>query len=277
MERLRISSSLGQDIIACLKRAHFVVNLDYAAYVRPAGVGEAPISIVRYPDDENHQPITDFISSEGKKIIGRMKDGDQTPPADWMKKRQWSHDLVAMRMDTQKLVPRIQIVQGRGLFGGDLTRTEIKQPLPCSGRACIPPPSMASLEGPGSLASFSAMPVRSPAQPNPPLIAVKQEPLEPTHCQVSKLKRQQAQVIELDSPSPPPKKSRSVLASQDDELPAVGTCPDEGDELLAVERCPDEPEALPADEIFPDEVPEDAEWVFGSVSVLVCLVLANLL
>eukprot|EP00438_Fugacium_kawagutii_P002941 Skav221753 [mRNA] locus=scaffold2018:135724:137368:+ [translate_table: standard] len=209
---------------------------------KPAGTGEAPVSIVCYPDEENHQPITDFISSDRKKMIGHMKDGNQTPPADQVKKRQWSHDLVAMRLITQKVVPRIQIVQGRGLFGGDLARAEIKPRLPCSGRTPIPPPSMVSLEGHVGLASSFAMPVRSPAQPNQLLIAVKQEALESTACPFSQPKRQQAKVIELDSRSPPPKKPRSILASQDDELPAVGTCPGEGGELLAAEHCPDEEE-----------------------------------
>ena len=71
-----------QDIIACLKRAHFVVNLDYATYVRPAGIGEGPVTVARYPEDENNRQITDFISADGKKVIANMKDGDNTTPTD---------------------------------------------------------------------------------------------------------------------------------------------------------------------------------------------------
>ena len=44
-----------QDIVACLKRAHFIVNLDFATYVRPAGIGEGPVAVVRYPEDENNR------------------------------------------------------------------------------------------------------------------------------------------------------------------------------------------------------------------------------
>ena len=69
-----------QDIVACLKRAHFIVNLDFATYVRPAGIGEGPVAVVRYPEDENNRQITDFISADGKKVIANMKDGDNTPP-----------------------------------------------------------------------------------------------------------------------------------------------------------------------------------------------------
>lgn len=76
------------------------MNLDYAAYVTPAGIGEGPIKIIRYPEDENHQQVTDFISTEGKKVIAQIKGGDNMPPPDWMKKRQWSHDYVLRNQQT---------------------------------------------------------------------------------------------------------------------------------------------------------------------------------
>ena len=210
-----------QDIIACLKRAHFVVNLDYATYVRPAGIGEGPVTVVRYPEDENNRQITDFISADGKKVIANMKDGDNTTPTDWMSKRQWSHDLLTLCLESQKAIPRITVVQGAGLFGGEKVRKEIKPRLPSSGRLCVPPPSFLQAQevrdGPSSSHSFAP----TPHQVAKDLVKVKIEP-----GTFKALKRPPTKVIELDTPSPQPKKVHrrvaSCLASDADGFPDIG-------------------------------------------------------
>ena len=213
------------------------MNLDYAAYVTPAGIGEGPIKIIRYPEDENHQQVTDFISTEGKKVIAQIKGGDNMPPPDWMKKRQWSHDLLTMCLETNKPVPRIETVLGQGLFGGERVRKEVKPRLPNSGRLCAPPPSMLPAgdldQGPPSSVapdlaarpSSSMTSTSAPAPSMPRLIPVKQEPVEPKSF--LSLKRQHTKVIELDSPSPRPKKPCTLSISQDEPIPACGELPDE--------------------------------------------------
>lgn len=215
-----------QDILACLKRAHFVVNLDYATYVRPAGICESPVTIVPYREDECNRPITDFISSEGKKIIGRMKDGDKTPPKDWISKRQWCHDLLSLCLETNQQIPRIHTIIGRPLFGGERYRKEIKPKLPSSGRVCKPPESMLDF-----FTTTSAMPAP---------VRIKQEP----GTFQGSLKRFHTKIIDLDSPSPAKSRQRVVAVecpeapaecpevpvSQDDGFPAVGHCPDGQDQ-----------------------------------------------
>ena len=54
------------------------------------------LKIIRYPEDKNLHQVTDFISSEGKKIFAQMKDGDNMPPPNWVSKEQWSHNLLTM-------------------------------------------------------------------------------------------------------------------------------------------------------------------------------------
>ena len=53
-----------QDVMACLKRAHWIVNMPQGVYVRPAGTSTEPLKRVPYTDG-----ITDFVSPEGKKVI----------------------------------------------------------------------------------------------------------------------------------------------------------------------------------------------------------------
>ena len=69
-----------QDILACLKRAHFVVNLEHAIYMRPAGIGEGPVSLAHYPEDEHKIPMKDLNFSGGQGGIRCMKEGDKVPP-----------------------------------------------------------------------------------------------------------------------------------------------------------------------------------------------------
>lgn len=80
-----------QDAMACLKRAHWTVNLNHAVYVRQSGVNEDPVPLVTFPPDE-----PDFISDEGKKVLGAMRQGISIAQDIWLEKRQWSHDLVSI-------------------------------------------------------------------------------------------------------------------------------------------------------------------------------------
>ena len=217
-----------QDIVACLKRAHFIVNLDFATYVRPAGIGEGPVAVVRYPEDENNRQITDFISADGKKVIANMKDGDNTPPTDWMSRRQWSHDLLSLCFETKKTIPRIETVLGASPFGGERVRKEIKPRLPSSGRFCVPPPSVLQAQEQRVAPCSSQSPAPTPHQIAPALVKVKKEP-----GTFQSLKRMHTKVIELDSPSPQPKKTQCLAASHaaspaSDGLPAVGEQDDSG-------------------------------------------------
>ena len=217
-----------QDIVACLKRAHFIVNLDFATYVRPAGIGEGPVAVVRYPEDENNRQITDFISADGKKVIANMKDGDNTPPTDWMSRRQWSHDLLSLCLETKKTIPRIETVLGASPFGGERVRKEIKPRLPSSGRFCVPPPSVLQAQEQRAAPCSSQSPAPTPHQIAPALVKVKKEP-----GTFQSLKRMHTKVIELDSPSPQPKKTQCLAASYaaspaSDGLPEVGEQDDFG-------------------------------------------------
>lgn len=67
--------------MACLKRAHWIVNLNHAVFVRRAGVTFPPNA-------------SDFISDESKKVLGAMRQGISIAQDIWLEKRQWSHDLV---------------------------------------------------------------------------------------------------------------------------------------------------------------------------------------
>lgn len=91
-----------QDIMACLKRAHWVVNLKHATYIRAAdGTSEADVPLVRHEDGE-----TEFISEAGKKTIGLMRAGNHDVPDDWLFRRQWSHDLLTMLLEGNSIPVR---------------------------------------------------------------------------------------------------------------------------------------------------------------------------
>ena len=51
-----------QDMMACLKRAHWIVSMPHSVYVRRAGTSTEPVKRVSYTDD-----ITDFVSPEVKR------------------------------------------------------------------------------------------------------------------------------------------------------------------------------------------------------------------
>ncbi|CAE7386029.1 unnamed protein product [Symbiodinium sp. CCMP2592] len=121
-----------QDIMACLKRAHFVVNMNHAIFIRKAGTTKDPVMRVPYVDG-----MRDFLSEDGKSVIRYMQDGNKCPPTNWVQKRQWSHDLMTLIIETQKKPPRTKTIISSATFaGGSRTRKEIKPSLPFSGRVC---------------------------------------------------------------------------------------------------------------------------------------------
>ena len=103
-----------QDIMACLKRAHWVVNLKQATYVRFAdGRKESDVPLIRHEDGE-----TEFISEDGKKLIGKMRAGDRTPPEDWLTRRQWSHDLLTMVLEKGLTPERTTVTHYQSIVSG---------------------------------------------------------------------------------------------------------------------------------------------------------------
>ena len=64
--------SARQDIMPCLKRAPWIVNLRHAVYQRKAGVNEDPISVVQHDPD-----ASDFIPEEGKVVLKQMREDEQ--------------------------------------------------------------------------------------------------------------------------------------------------------------------------------------------------------
>lgn len=195
-----------QDIMACLKRAHWVVNLKQATYVRTAdGSKEADVPLILHEDGE-----TEFISEDGKKSIGLMRAGVRSPPEDWLLRRQWSHDLLAMILEKKMVPPRTTTIRGVSPFTGQRIHEEKKPQLPSSGRVCRIVDRTAELEKPEPSDMMSSQ-VR-------PAIAVKQEP----GTYFPRLKRKHtAEVIQLDTPSP--RRARPVGFAEDEhEFPDVG-------------------------------------------------------
>ena len=121
-----------QDMLALLKRAHWVVNMPRATYVRKAGGGEGPVRAVPYDHG-----VMDFISEEGKRVIRAMKEGNTLPLNDWLMKRQWSHDFLSMIIDAGRVPPATAVIRGRGLFDDVPNCREVKPALPPSGRHCL--------------------------------------------------------------------------------------------------------------------------------------------
>ena len=64
-----------QDRMACLKRAHWIVNMKKALYLRPAGTKTVPVKRIPYLHGQ-----TDFLNQEGKDVLQAMRDGIETPP-----------------------------------------------------------------------------------------------------------------------------------------------------------------------------------------------------
>ena len=93
----------SQDKMACYKRAHWVVNMPGAVYLRPAGTSKDDVRRIPYIGG-----VTDFISPEGHGILGRLDDGITEPPENWATKRQWSLDLMAMLCESGKKPPELR-------------------------------------------------------------------------------------------------------------------------------------------------------------------------
>ncbi|CAE7517592.1 unnamed protein product, partial [Symbiodinium sp. CCMP2456] len=68
----------SQDKMACYKRAHWIVNMPGAIYLRPAGTSKDDVRRIPYIGG-----VTDFISPEGHEILGRLYDGITEPPENW--------------------------------------------------------------------------------------------------------------------------------------------------------------------------------------------------
>ncbi|CAK8996450.1 unnamed protein product [Durusdinium trenchii] len=181
-----------EDIQACLKRSHFILNMNEAIYVRPAGAGELPVRIVRYPETDNREVIKDFIAPEGKPIIAQMMEGNPTPPSNWLQKRQWCHDLLTYMIETNNLeIPPARTIRGRSLFGGTPSIQE---------------------------STLAASPEHAFDRPGVPFLQVKQEPSSPDRARFPALKRMRtSEVISLDTPSPAKRCCASSRFAEDDD------------------------------------------------------------
>ena len=120
-----------QDIMACLKRSHWIVNLRHGVYLRPAGTSSDDVMCVSYTEG-----MDDFISPEGKTVNANMKNGCKTPPSDWTSKRQWSHDYLSMLIEHCRKPSRTKVILEKSPFTDRTTRREIEPSLLFSGRIC---------------------------------------------------------------------------------------------------------------------------------------------
>ena len=217
-----------QDIMACLKRSHWVANLRHGVYLRPAGTSNDEVMCVAYTDG-----VDDFISPEGKKVLGLMKDGCKTPPSDWITKRQWSHDLLSMLIEHRKKPPRTAVIMAKSPFTHEVTRREIKPSLAFSGRICsdfLAESHAQESSGTGEDNSADTLPKE--------LVKVKEE-IETAKSFPGLLAGSMPGVIDLDSPSPTPTKRRKTDVSEmdvvsdtdahsaDDCFPQVGAEPED--------------------------------------------------
>ena len=187
-----------QDMMACLKRAHWIVNMKYGVYLRRAGTCTDPVRRIHYTDG-----IQDFLSPEGRKVIGHMRAGNKSPPVDWADKRQWSHDLITMLMESDQKPPRTMvIIEQPSPFDSESepTRRETKPTLPFSGRVCQ--------------AHFAQVAqARPPSQeaPRAPAMLVKEE--IPDSRAFPGLLSGSAEPVDLCTPSTPSPARRAVAAT----------------------------------------------------------------
>ena len=163
--------STRQDIMACLKRSHWIVNMNQAVYLRKAGVAAEDVPLVHRPSD-----APDFISEDGKKVLGAMREGILTAPSAWLEKRQWSHDWLSLLLDNRQMPPRAIAITGRGLFDGKKFNREEKAEMPFSGRMC----SLPDVPGDSSAPGLPLLPARMQAEK--PVVKVKQEPADDSHA-----------------------------------------------------------------------------------------------
>ena len=117
-----------QDRMACLKRAHWIVNMKKALYLRPAGTKTGPVKRIPYLHGQ-----TDFLNQEGKDVTQAMRNGIKTPPKNRVQKRQWTHGVLSMLIETKERPRRTATI----LIPGDgPTFRESKPQVPFSGHIC---------------------------------------------------------------------------------------------------------------------------------------------
>lgn len=212
--------STRQDITACLKRSHWIVNMNKAVYVRKAGVAAEDVPLVHWPSD-----APDFISEDGKKVLGAMREGILTAPSTWLEKRQWSHDWLSLLLDNRQTPPRAIKISGLGIFDGKKFSREEKAEMPFSGRIC----SLPDIPGDSSAPGLPSMPAHMQAEK--PVVKVKQElPDRPHTPRFNRLDSTLSKgTIELDTPSPNPKRPKTVNAELDvhDQFPDFGEAPED--------------------------------------------------
>ena len=234
----------SQDKMACYKRAHWVVNMPGAVYLRPAGTSKDDVRRIPYIGG-----VTDFISPEGHEILGRLYDGITEPPENWATKRQWSLDLMAMLCESGKKPPRTQVIS-RSSGSSDRReiqiQREIKPKLPFSGY--VSPDFVPKTDANSSSAVVPDIDNNRYSSPKPNRVSAAEASLsQPKLVQVKQeledvprfrmLLSAPDKIINLDSPSPPPHKRLRSQNTQDvademdvedeDVLPCVGEKPGE--------------------------------------------------
>ena len=136
------------------------------------------------------------------------------------KRRQWSHDWLSLLLDNRQTPPRAIKISGLGIFDGKKFSREEKAEMPFSGRIC----SLPDIPGDSSAPGLPSMPAHMQAEK--PVVKVKRELPDRSrtrcfNCLDSTLSKG---TIELDTPSPNPKRPKTVNAELDvhDQFPDFG-------------------------------------------------------
>ncbi|CAE7258973.1 unnamed protein product [Symbiodinium sp. CCMP2592] len=201
-----------QDRMACLKRAHWIVNMKKALYLRPAGTKTVPVKRIPYLHGQ-----TDFLNQEGKDILQAMRDGIETPPKNWVQKRQWTHDVLSMIIEKKERPRRTATILIPGSGGNGPTSRDSKPQVPFSGRIC--PDFLPTVD---TAASMEDRREASSSLPTAANIALKTEVEEKAFFPLM-VASHADDVIDLATPTPP----RCKRPRQDDAFPDVGEDVDE--------------------------------------------------
>lgn len=130
---------------------------------------------------------------------------------------------LALRQPTTP--PRATKISGFGIFDGKKFSREEKAEMPFSGRIC----SLPDVPGDSSAPGLPSMPAHMQAEK--PVVQVKQE--LPDESRTPRFNRVDStlskDVIELDTPSPDPKRPKTVTAELDvhDQFPDFGEAPED--------------------------------------------------
>ncbi|CAE7628081.1 unnamed protein product [Symbiodinium sp. CCMP2592] len=200
-----------QDRMACLKRAHWIVNMKKALYLRPAGTKTVPVKRIPYLHGQ-----TDFLNQEGKDILQAMRDGIETPPKNWVQKRQWTHDVLSMIIEKKERPRRTATILIPGSGGNGPTSRDSKPQVPFSGRIC--PDFLPTVD---TAASMEDRREASSSLPTAANIALKTEVEEKAFFPLM-VASHADDVIDLATPTPP----RCKRPRQDDAFPDVGEDPE---------------------------------------------------